>query len=58
MKLTGSLVKSNGLIPKNVDIDSSDRNLPGLWRGAIGEMVPAPQADRNDAQSPGKSGLR
>ncbi len=44
------------LIPKTINIDPFDRKLPGLWRGAIGELVPVPRADRNDVQSPGKSG--
>ncbi len=46
------------LIPKTVNIDPFDRKLPGLWRDASGALVPVPQADRNDVQSPGKSGLR
>ncbi len=50
--------RSETLIPKTVNIDPFDRNLPGLWRGASGELAPAPQADRNDVQSPCKSGLR
>ncbi len=31
-------------IPKTININPFDRNLPGLWRGAIGALVPVPQS--------------